>query len=140
MAEAVKSINLADAKKMRLVDGIAQSTINLRTDLKGADLSGVDLSGLHNKQQFFMNLEGANLRGANFKDLDMRYANLTNADITGANITETNLSHAILLGTKGLESCIGLATASFYEIKGEEIDLRNKYIIIGSSNKRHSLK
>jgi uncharacterized protein YjbI with pentapeptide repeats len=54
----------------------------------------------------------ADLRGANLRGTDLTQADFTGADLTDADVTGANLDEADLRSARGLDSVIGLATAS----------------------------
>jgi uncharacterized protein YjbI with pentapeptide repeats len=84
-----------------------------RTELAGADLANANLSGadLGYALLAFANLRGANLRGAKLCKADLSRADLTDADLTGVDLGDADLDGAILIGTRGLDTVLGLATA-----------------------------
>ncbi len=84
-----------------------------RTELVGADLSQATLEAadLTYTLLAFANLRGANLAGAVLKKADLSGADLTGADLTGADLSEADLDGAILVGVRGLETVLGLASA-----------------------------
>jgi uncharacterized protein YjbI with pentapeptide repeats len=84
-----------------------------RTELAGADLANANLSGadLGYTLLAFANLRGANLRGAKLRKADLSRADLTGADLTDVDLAEADLDGAILTGTRGLDTALGLATA-----------------------------
>ena len=50
-------------------------------------------------------------RGAVLRKADLSRADLTGADLTGVDLAEADLDGAILTGTRGLDTALGLATA-----------------------------
>jgi uncharacterized protein YjbI with pentapeptide repeats len=88
-----------------------------RTDLSGADVSNADLSRANLTYVLFAfaNLRGANLSGAVLRKADLSRADLTGANLTGADLSEADLDGAILMGTRGLDTALGLDTARNFE-------------------------
>ncbi len=96
--------------------------------LPGSDLHGAALQGCFFATAFAAagaDLGGADLAGADLTGASLRMANLAGADLTGAILTGADLTGANLNNAIGLNTTIGLRSATFsgVDFSGTAVDL-----------------